>query len=616
MYKDQVDNNLIKPNLSVSFFDLLGFFFKIIFSEKSYIIFFIVINLFSFLVAFIFNMVSHDEKLQNQIFDFYSIIYSSILLFLIIVRSIIFFLVKKVDDKTTFLIISGQVSRSKFFLTQLLTFLILLIITIFLSYLYFNLLSLFFNHFTINNFIFRKTIVFLIYNLLIGISLILFNIFLLILIGSQGTIIITTVFLSLSFVANIPLKIITTKNDKLSLSFNNDSNPRTPIAVRVEDIYKAITLQNLIKNNKIKYNYLSNAINDFFTDYTNGYIISDNFSESINKRLEDFWNNKLKIIKENKDNEDNYINYSLQGIVEKNNTEMNKNSSKWLRKKVSINFKLKTTFMSYDEMVNVYNTMDDNYEYKNALKDFLDFYNYILTINEDIQKAYPEYFSTFINFLPNSENNLDVNYISNDEVSDSEGKPLKLNFSSSDLESIFKFNVSSPMSGDNLAVGPIDNENNDIYNFFYNELYFPTSYVANILENYFIKYTTDFFNSTQRSIIINNSYNEYVNVRNQANLFAYLNPFYGFWTTYTYYSGNSYSETWFSKDNKSYINLEDQQNVFLPYLTYDFKIVDGFIDYESINNYYDPKITVFVIFVSTIFLYVFAHRRFLKIDIS
>ncbi|ASP28424.1 hypothetical protein SCORR_v1c06520 [Spiroplasma corruscae] len=596
--KTPVEKKNVNKSFNITCFGLLKFFLKILINEKSYTIFFIVTNIFSIIVSLVFNLIT-NEKTKNQLFDFYAIIYSSVLIFLLIVRFVMFFYVKKEEDKTTFIIISNAVSRTLYFFTMLLSLVLLVLFTIFLSYLYFNIMCLFINRFEISSFVMRKTTTFLVFNILTNISLLFFIVFFVIVAGSQATIITTTVLLSLSFVANIPLKLITNNYQNLNLTF-------TKLAFRVSDVYDTINLQDKIKNNKTKYNTLSNTINNFYTNFEDRLLLKDNFSqgESINERYYNLWDSVFNII--NKNSGESKL-YTLKGKVLTLNEQMNKAPNLWNDKNVTINFKLKDSFMNINEITELYNNLSNDDYKKPLLNDFINFYNELTASTIDLQSTYPNYFSTFIHLLSDDK--------FKSEVISEEGS--RLDFTTTDLDSIY-----------NLAVNPDPLEpygkltltdiatDNSIRNFFYNDFYFPVSFVVSVLENYFINYTSKFYYISNYSLVNDSNYKNYQSLRNQVDLFSYLNPFYGVWASYTLYSGNSYNNVWFSNQSVSSINFEDQENIFLPYTTYSFKLDQNKISSGSTNNYYNPMNTVSLILVASFLMMIYSYYVFTKKDIS
>ncbi|AKX34183.1 ABC transporter permease [Spiroplasma litorale] len=590
--------------------DILKFSFRILFTEKTYIIFFTIINIFSILVAIVFANTSIG-KIKNQIFDFYVIIFINVFLFLLILRVINFFFIRKSEDKTIFIILSNTVSRMKFFLCEYLTILIIISFSVVLSFLSFNIIYLISNDFEITNFVIRKTSVFLGFTLILTICLINFIIFLIFFAGAQPTLIISTILMSLSFIANIPAKLIETKTSNINFTFNDPKN-NTPFALSSNDVYDSINFQNILKYENIKYKNLSKAINNYFTNYQENedFTDLDTFKNSNKYRYTSFWNNYLNVINNKQKN------YKFNGILSSLNSSAK--AKNWKENDpVSIEFTLESYFKDENEIKDMINSNELDSEKKLILQDLLDLTNQFKTYFIDFKKEKSDLFSDFIFFYePKTIKNKigvvdeekEINFIKNENLNQS------LPFTKIDLNNIFQWAVKKiSASKDSFQLWDNDHKLEKYFDEYFS---FPIMFSARVVEEYFIHYTVNYYNSVYSRIVQNDEFKKYQNNMSTINILNSINPFYDTWSFYTKYSGFYFDDIWFNIDTSSSISLIEQENLFLPYVRFNLNLDNKNIKKDTYDEYLDPAILISIILVVAICLYILSIYKFTKVDVN
>ncbi|AKU79662.1 hypothetical protein [Spiroplasma turonicum] len=589
--------NKQKIILSISFFSLLKFSFKLIIFEKSFIILNLVIAIFSIIFSLSLGIIN-DEKSFVISYDYYILIFISSLMFIVILRILQFYFNRKVEDKTIYIAVSSQVSKSKYFITQWLVVIFFIFINVFISFIFTNLFYIFFNNFLISELVLRKSLTFFWYSFISCIFLANFILFLLLLSTPQMTMIFSTLILSFSFIANLPLKFIKTKEESSSsiLTFNN-SQEKTWIYT-VSDIYEVLNLEKHINDGEIKYKYLSKALNDFLI---NNDMVKETFSNKTNVdiRINSFWK-FYNLIKSN-DESVKIRDTDFISTFYKQDGTTPKELDSWNNKKVSIELWLKNVFIDENSFYNIYLNEED-IDKKNVMEDIINFINDIKKTYMNLQTSFVLLFDDFV-FV-------DVNKSKLKQV---ENPETRVDFTDEYLKSVYKrfFKYSS---------GPgslILSDTKDIESLVTEYLNFPLMIVSRILENYFINYITKFHNITNNYLIKNDTYNEYKSRRKLFNIFTYLNPFFEMWSNYTYYSGFSNNDIWFNPNSDSKIYLEDQQNIFLPYVQYDLEtneenIIDPKLQYKIIK----PFIYIFIQLIISIMFFYISFRKFVRNDLK
>jgi len=553
---------------NISFWLLLKFSFKSVVLEKSFMILNLVVSIFSLGFSFYTSFLKSGKEVVIA-FDYYTLIFISSLLFIIILRVLQFFFNRKFEDKTMYIVISNQVSRKKIFIAQWSLIVIVSWANVLFGYLIINFNYLVMNQFEVNDVLVRKTTVFLLYTFVVSVCLINFMIFLLLLTTPQITMIASTLLLSFSFIANLPLKFLKTKEENELLVFNMKNTNRSQ-QLTVSSLYDTFNLQKYINSGNIKYNYLAKSLNDFILEnkFEKGTFSS---KDNIEKRLNNYWK-ELGLIDE-KTREFKKLNATLMNSP-------NELKGWDFNDPIEIDMKMNNLFINDYQLENVIlNEIDQNK--KNVLKDFYDFSKSIQAILPDLQKQKAELFNDFIyvdeanSFMENKNKNKKLD---------------KVTFTTSYLKSIYKYYFTSAASPTDLTVS----SSTEVASFMENNMYFPLMLAANIVEKYLVDYATIYQIATENPVIQEQGqWKTYKSGRDALEIFSYVSPFFGIWSTYTYFSGYSFKDFWFSPYSSSKIILDNQDNLFLPYVQYTFNLNDdGAIKKETYNDFLNPIIFI------------------------
>ncbi|UZK63949.1 ABC transporter permease [Mycoplasma mycoides subsp. capri] len=580
--------NLIKYK-KIPFRKLIKFCLKNLIKERLFFVLNILNILASILIGSLLGFLKSGEK-QVIIFNFYILFFTCCLLFVLILKMIQFFYNKNLEDKTTYIVLTNQVSRTKFFFSQYFLINLIILINIFLSFVFINLAYSIFNSFKYDSFILKMTLVYFLYNLFASFCLINFISMLMFLFSLQTTTIICTLLVSLCFVANIPLSFVKANEKSYNIQFL-DKNNKVEI-FKLTDIYDAFTLNENILNSQIKYPYLSKYIYSYFIDNE---FLKDQFSNpnNIDLRIK-IWkdlgliNDQKVIIKEN--------NLKLFSKPQENNKILNN----WNKNDLfNLQLVLNNTFISNQQL----NLLIDKTTDINKKRILIDFKNFANEINSffktDLQTSKYDLLYDFL-FLDNSKNS---NYL----IKNNDLNSVKYNLTKDDIKSIYEYEL----LGFNSDGFKFFNSKNLI-----NKLNFNLMYIARILENYFIKYSSSYIMLTTSSVLKDQSdWSTYFNTRKKMRYFSYLNLYNGLWTFYTSNLGFYYNEIWFSPASDSYINLENQKNLFLGYLEYDLELLNNnVISKNTINNYTKPELYLIILLIINIFSFLIAFLKFKKRD--
>ncbi|EXU60439.1 hypothetical protein [Mycoplasma mycoides] len=580
--------NLIKYK-KIPFRKLIKFCLKNLIKERLFSILNILNILASILIGILLGFLKSGEK-QVIIFNFYILFFTCCLLFVLILKMIQFFYNKNLEDKTTYIVLTNQVSRTKFFFSQYFLINLIILINIFLSFVFINLVYSIFNSFKYDSFILKMTLVYFLYNLFASFCLINFISMLMFLFSLQTTTIICTLLVSLCFVANIPLSFVKANEKSYNIQFL-DKNNKVEI-FKLTDIYDTFTLNENILNSQIKYPYLSKYIYSYFI---NNKFLKDQFSNpnNIDLRIK-IWkdlglvNDQKVIIKEN--------NLKLFSKPQENNKILNK----WNKNDLfNLQLVLNNTFIS-NQQLNLLIDQTTDINKKRILIDFKNFSNEINSFfKTDLQTSKYDLLYDFL-FLDNLKNS---NYLIKTNDLNSE----KYNLTKDDIKSIYEYEL----LGFNSDGFKFFNSKNLI-----NKLNFNLMYIARILENYFIRYSSSYIMLSTSSVLKDQSdWSAYFNTRKKMRYFSYLNLYNGLWTFYTSNLGFYYNEIWFSPASDSYINLENQKNLFLGYLEYDLELLNNnIINPNTINNYTKPELYLIILLIINIFSFLIAFLKFKKRD--
>ncbi|AVN59764.1 ABC transporter permease, partial [Mesoplasma florum] len=378
--------NFIKQKLikyrRIPFVKLMKFSFKSLLKEKLFYILNLATIIISILMGIILAFVKSGSS-QVVIFNFYILFFVCCLMFVFILRMIQFFFSKNFEDKTTYIVLTNQVSRTKFFIAQYLLIILICAVNILMSFIVINIFYAVFTLFHYDVFILRMTSMYVIYCLLATFFLINFISFLIFIFTLQTTTIICTLLLALSFIANIPMSFVKANEKSYYVQFTSGD------IFQLNDIYDAYSLYDHVNDGNIKYPHLSKYVYNYFLSKE---MVTDQFhnTTNINYRMQ-MWKD-LGLINPNPV----VITETNLDLFSKPLRDTSVPNTWAIYDKFNIQITLKDTFITNDQLDELINkTVDKNT--KNILVEFRNFTNEINKyFNNDLQF---EKYDLFYDFL-------------------------------------------------------------------------------------------------------------------------------------------------------------------------------------------------------------------------
>ncbi|ATZ18866.1 hypothetical protein ESOMN_v1c04840 [Williamsoniiplasma somnilux] len=553
-------------------------------------------NLSTIVVSIIVGIIlafAKSGSTQVVIFNFYILFFVCCLMFVFILRMIQFFFNKNFEDKTTYIVLTNQVSRTKFFIAQYLLIIIICVTNILISFLIINLFYATFTLFKYDIFILRMTSMYVLYCLLATFFLINFITFLIFMFTLQTTTIICTLLLALSFIANIPMSFIKANEKSYNIQFENGQ------IFKLNDIYDAYTLNNNISKGNLKYPDLSKYVYDYFI--TNK-MTQDDFSSSKNINLRTKMWSDLGLIN------------TAPVVFTETNLKL---FSKPLRDKTvpeswqkgdefNIQLTLNNTFIS-ESALDTLIAKTTNQKILKILKDFRNFSNDIkIYFKNNLQYEKYDLFYDFL-FL---DSGIDISYLEklNPSAQEIEQQWIKYALKKQDVKSFYEYAI----LGQNSDGFRFSNANNLVKD----QLNFNLMYTARIIEQYFIKYSSNYIIMSSTPVAKSSAdWNSYTKGRKNMRFLSYFNLYSGLWMVYTGNLGFYYDDIWFSPSSDSKIYLEDQKNLFLGYPEYDLKISStNMIEKDTTANYVKPWYYLAILFSISLISFLIALYKFRKFD--
>ncbi|AME12642.1 hypothetical protein MmmBen181_0455 [Mycoplasma mycoides subsp. mycoides] len=256
---------------------------------------------------------------------------------------------------------------------------------------------------------------------------------------------------------------------------------------------------------------------------------------------------------------------------------------------------LKNTFITNNQLKELIKKTTD----KNKKNILLDFLNFSIEINNYFENSLQvnnyELLYDFL-FLDNLKNS---NYL----TKSNDLKSVKYELNNKDIRNIYEYELLGD-AGDGFK---FSNSKSLV-----NKLNFNLMYVARILENYFIKYSSNYIIlSTSRVLTDQLDWSSYIKTRNKMKYFSYLNLYNGLWVFYTSNLGFYYKDIWFTPTSDSFIELENQKNLFLGYLEYDLKLLENnSISKNTTSNYTKPQIYLITLIVINVLSFLITFYKF------
>ncbi|AVN60466.1 ABC transporter permease [Mesoplasma entomophilum] len=594
--KTKILQNFIKEELikyrRIPFAKLMKFSFKSLLKEKLFYILNLATIVISILIGIILAFVKSGSS-QVVIFNFYILFFVCCLMFVFILRMIQFFFNKNFEDKTTYIVLTNQVSRTKFFIAQYLLIILICAVNILMSFVFINVFYAAFTLLDYDEFILRMTSIYVIYCLLATFFLINFITFLIFIFTLQTTTIICTLLLALSFIANIPMSFIKANEKSYYVQFTNGD------IFQLNDIYDAYSLYDHVNDGNIKYPHLSKYIYNYFLSKE---MVVDQFhnSANINYRTQ-MWKD-LGLINSNPvvitETNLNLFTKPLRDISVPNSW---KNSDEF-----NIQITLKDTFITNEQLNKlIKKTVDQNT--KNILVEFRSFTNEINKyFNNELQFEKYDLFYDFL-FL---DSGIEKSYLEKLNPTDREVEENKVKYAlkKQDVVSFYEYSIAG-IRNDGFRF----TNANDLVK---KQLNFNLMYSARVIEEYFIKYSSNYIIMTSNAVSKTSAdWNTYIKGRSMMRGLSYFNLYSGLWMAYTKNLGFYNNDIWFSPNSFSKIYLEDQKNLFLGYPEYDIELTsNNKIEKNTTSNYLKPWYYLVILFAISILSFSIALYKFRKFD--
>ncbi|AVN60462.1 ABC transporter permease [Mesoplasma entomophilum] len=588
--------NFIKEKLikyrRIPFIKLMKFSFKSLLKEKLFYILNLATIVISILVGIILAFVKSGSS-QVVIFNFYILFFVCCLMFVFILRMIQFFFNKNFEDKTTYIVLTNQVSRTKFFIAQYLLIILICAVNILMSFIVINIFYATFTLFHYDVFILRMTSMYVIYCLLATFFLINFITFLIFIFTLQTTTIICTLLLALSFIANIPMSFIKANEKSYYVQFTNGD------IFQLNDIYDAYSLYDHVNEGNIKYPHLSKYVYNYFLSKE---MVADEFhnSSNINYRMQ-MWKD-LGLINSNPI----VITETNLNLFTKPLRDTSVPDTWKINDQFNIQITLKDTFITNEQLDELINkTVDQNT--KNILVEFRSFTNEINKyFSNELQFEKYDLFYDFL-FL---DSGIEKSYLEKLNPTEEEIEDNKVTYAlkKQDVVSLYEYSIAG-IRNDGFRF----TNANDLVK---KQLNFNLMYSARVIEEYFIKYSSNYIIMSSNAVSkTSGDWNTYIKGRSMMRGLSYFNLYSGLWMVYTKNLGFYNNDIWFSPNSFSKIYLEDQKNLFLGYPEYDIKLTStNMIEKNTTSNYIKPWYYLVILFAISILSFSIALYKFRKFD--
>lgn len=550
----------------VKFFELI--LFKI---NHSFVTIFLF--LFSLLLSFFTPLILFSLKLSVEsfitIFQYYVMIFYSIILFIFVLMNGIKIFGTQIEDSSFLLLLTKPYSRKKIIVTQYIALFFMNLIFILLNVLIL-IVSGGISGFTFNNLYYLKFYVITILKLfvfafLFSILVTVGVVTLLALIRSQSVFLIFIIFCSLFLLGGLPYSLTNVKTDNIILSLKNQES------YSVKQIKNSILFRENLKKNLIKYPNLTNAIFDFYCKLDASELNNVNSENVINKRI-DFFKNL--------------------GLIEKNPVVKNfeGNVSVWKPVKYqNQTIKIQITFNSYFQDLNFLKShLNNNKIFQDLLTIINDYESECKGINTfmSIQKSKAPTLLTYDNDI--SKTFINIKGQANEKLNSNEIKDIFF----SEYEYQFDFR----------------DEFNDM---FYNPVY----YVIRTVEDYICNQVKTYSSVTNNDLTLNKNYKQYINPVNTYQILNKINVIEHWNQLWTYFMGY-YGDFWFDTYALSNIDFDSQKNNLFSYHDFKLTLLNNKINTNEVEYFQNISVTIYVYIVISVILFYLSYLMFLKKNIS
>lgn len=548
-------------------------FFELILFKINHSFVTIFLFLFSLLLSLFTPLILFSLKLSVDsfitIFQYYIMIFYSIILFIFVLMNGIKIFGTQIEDSSFLLLLTKPYSRKNIIVTQYIALFFMNFIFILLNVLIL-IVSGGISGFTFNNLYYLKFYVITILKLfvfafLFSILVIVGVVTLLALIRSQSVFLIFIIFCSLFLLGGLPYSLTNVKTDNIILSFKNQES------YSVRQIKNSILFRENLKKNLIKYPNLTNAIFDFYCKLDASELNDVNNKNVINKRIDFF-----------KD----------LGLIDKNPVVKNfeGNALVWKPVKYQNNtIIIQITFNSYFQDLNFLKShLSNNKIFQDLLKIINNYESECKSINTFMitQKSKAPTLLTYDNDI--SKTFIKIKGQTNEKLNSNEIKDIFF----SDYEYQFNFR----------------HEFNDM---FYNPVY----YVIRTVEDYICTQVKTYSNVTNNDLTLNKNYKQYINPVNTYQILNKINIIEHWNQLWTYFMGY-YGDFWFDTYALSNIDFDSQKNNLFSYHDFKLTLLNNKINTNKVEYFQNISVTIYVYIAISVILFYLSYVMFLKKNIS
>lgn len=500
-------------------------------------------------------------------FQYYVMIFYSILLFIFILLNAIKLFGIQFEDSSFLLLLTKPYSRSTIILTQYLAlfFMSLLFITINnIVLLTWGSIIGSINH-TVYLYFYVKTILNLFAFCLLFTMLITFGVVSMLAISpSQIVFLIFVIFCSLFLLGGLPYSLTKINSDIINLDFDNNKP-----SYSVNDIKTSILFREYLQQGLIKYPHLTTAIANFY-DTLNDSELDDITHEAVVTKRINFYQslgliNPQKVIK------------TFTG------TTTNWKPVAYINKEINIKITFTTYFHTLTFLQNHHSNDPIIHDLINIIGDYDNKYNINIFMAMQESKV-PE-------LLTYDDTNT---YLQT--KGDSTTKPLTANKIKDIFKSIYDYKFSF---------------RTDFNSMFYNPVYI---LIRTVEENIYTQINI-YRQIENNPIIKSKAYLQYINHANIYQIIYNLNVIEHWNQLWTYFMGY-YGDFWFEPDAQSKIDFDSQKNTLFSYSDFKLNLKDKKIDVQNIEHFQNNNSIIKFYYWVDISLFLFSYLKFMRKIVS
>lgn len=565
------------------------------------------ISIVSALISIIFGVIigtfrGNDRMEQiSQMFNYFFIVVYVVLYFIFIMRMCQYFFHYKMEDKTIYIVLAHQISRTVLLFSFWIVIFLYSLLTILLDagaiILSFAIFSKSFDGYFIS-----LVLIFMIYSIVFSMFLISFFTFVFLCVNKQISVLICTFLLSLNFIANLPQQFIQEQEKNGVLVFNNGAG------YTIQDVYNSFILEQKIRDKQMKYNMLATSINEYFLEK---HFKQEGFIDKLDDRRA-FWSgdNSISSVGINlyMDNPQEFI---LKDVPLAKTPSAWTGDWKWTginQYKIDMHIEIEKTFVNESDIKQLIENPNTREADRKFYTEFLEFTDFLIAENGGMDQFMRKFYNDFsvyfelakpIGSILSTKSYIatkgteqspitdgpDISKESSDLTDDEKARTKTI--SNNDIASIYKnYFTGNGLDGIGLKTNSRSLRNNinktssnvpttrdlpikTVDNFITESLFNPYMYSAVILDNYFIAYTNKYLTATTVSVAEDDiNWKKYIKRRNLFGASLKANLLASSLGLFSKYTEKRYNDYWFDPKSENKIDFTATNNLFLPNRTF------------------------------------------------